>query len=114
MTKALLPRPSSLPGSSRPPWAVYGDLNGESYRAREWGLASTRLAFPDTSELIHPADCLGDVGPRWEPCFLGFAAMSLADASPAAPPVLVLAGSETGERAAVVLGASAGLIRHVR
>lgn len=40
------------------------DLNGESYRAFEWGLARARLSdrLADVSILEHPADCVGDVG----------------------------------------------------
>jgi uncharacterized protein (TIGR02270 family) len=83
--------------------AIYCDLNGESYRAREWGLASTRLAFPDGADLIHPADCLGDVGAATGTLLLAMAAMSMAHSPPTAPNALVFAGSESGERAAAVL-----------
>jgi 3-oxoacyl-[acyl-carrier-protein] synthase-1 len=45
------------------PW-VACDMNGESYRAYEWGLALSLL--PDrlghVTHLAHPADCIGDVG----------------------------------------------------
>ena len=51
----------SVPPASR--W-ILCDLNGESHRAAEWGVAMSRLA-PDLGvigRLSHPADCLGDVG----------------------------------------------------
>ena len=46
------------------------DLNGERYRALEWGFAQTRALAdlswqdggPGTGETWHPADCLGDSG----------------------------------------------------
>ena len=40
------------------------DLNGQSYRAAEWGVVSGRLAkeLATVKRLSHPADCLGDVG----------------------------------------------------
>jgi 3-oxoacyl-[acyl-carrier-protein] synthase-1 len=85
--------------------AVYCDLNGESYRAREWALASTRIGFPDSPDLLHPADCLGDVGAATGPLLLSLAATTLADSAAAGSNILVFAGSETGERAAVVLEA---------
>lgn len=45
------------------PWIVC-DLNGESYRACEWGLMLTRLAprLDTMRRLDHPADCVGDTG----------------------------------------------------
>ena len=47
---------------SQPYWCLC-DLNGQSYRAAEWAVASTRLASHLTvAKLLHPADCLGDVG----------------------------------------------------
>jgi len=52
-----------LAEASEPAW-VLCDLNGESYRAFEWGLAVTRLPqqLGTVAGLTHPADCLGDVG----------------------------------------------------
>ncbi len=46
-----------------PPW-VLCDLNGEGYRAFEWGLMQTRLPrqLGTVARLTHPADCVGDVG----------------------------------------------------
>ena len=40
------------------------NLNGESYRAFEWGLVQTRLAEGLAAEtsVQHPADCIGDTG----------------------------------------------------
>jgi 3-oxoacyl-[acyl-carrier-protein] synthase-1 len=83
--------------------SVYCDLNGESYRGREWGLASSRIAFPDTVELIHPADCIGDVGAVSGAVLISLAATSRPSTSMTPSNTLVFAGSETGERAAVVL-----------
>jgi 3-oxoacyl-[acyl-carrier-protein] synthase-1 len=40
------------------------DLNGQSYRAAEWGVVLARLAaqLSTVNRLSHPADCLGDIG----------------------------------------------------
>jgi 3-oxoacyl-[acyl-carrier-protein] synthase-1 len=51
--------------SGRPParW-VLCDLNGESYRAIEWGLVQVRLGdeMAAVEKLLHPANCHGDIG----------------------------------------------------
>jgi 3-oxoacyl-[acyl-carrier-protein] synthase-1 len=43
---------------------VLCDLNGESYRAFEWGVVRARLgaSLGDVERLVHPAASLGDVG----------------------------------------------------
>lgn len=43
---------------------VYSDLNGESYRAFEWGLAQVRAMdyLNPAFKLLHPAESYGDVG----------------------------------------------------
>jgi 3-oxoacyl-[acyl-carrier-protein] synthase-1 len=61
------------------PW-VLCDLNGESYRAYEWGMAMARL--PDrlgsVGRLVHPADCIGDVGAATGAVLVGLAAAGFA------------------------------------
>jgi 3-oxoacyl-[acyl-carrier-protein] synthase-1 len=44
--------------------AVLGDLNGEFFRAKEWGYAELRCFgnCNDARQLWHPADCMGSVG----------------------------------------------------
>lgn len=41
-----------------------GNLNGEFYRSKEWGLAEIRCfgKANDSRKLWHPADCMGSVG----------------------------------------------------
>ena len=82
---------------------VVCDLNGESYRAREWSFASLRAGFPETLRLLHPADCLGDVGVAAGALLLGLASSLLREAGGTGKRYLVFAGAETGERAAAVL-----------
>jgi 3-oxoacyl-[acyl-carrier-protein] synthase-1 len=40
------------------------DLNGQSYRAAEWGVVLARLAaeLSTVKRVSHPADCVGDIG----------------------------------------------------
>lgn len=51
-------------GAAGPASWVLCDLNGESYRGFEWGVAQTRLTghVGGSVQLVHPAECTGDVG----------------------------------------------------
>jgi len=84
--------------------AVWCDLNGESYRAREWAFTEIRNAFQDHTELIHPADCYGDLGAASDTVLLGLAAMAQATGWAKGRPILVFGGSEGGVRAATIVG----------
>jgi 3-oxoacyl-[acyl-carrier-protein] synthase-1 len=84
--------------------AVWCDLNGESYRAREWGFTEVRLGLQTHTELNHPADCHGDLGAASDTNLLGLAALAQATGWTAGQPVLVFSGSEIdGMRAATVI-----------
>jgi 3-oxoacyl-[acyl-carrier-protein] synthase-1 len=87
---------------------VWSDLNGESYRAREWAFAEVRLGFTTSTELMHPADCHGDLGAATDAGLLGLAALSHATGWSDGKPLLVISGSEGGLRAASLLTASEG------
>lgn len=82
---------------------VWSDLNGESYRAREWAYVAVRLGLRDHTTLMHPADCHGDLGAATDVHLLALAAMAHATAWSEGKPLLVFAGSEGGIRAAAVL-----------
>lgn len=68
LTQALREIRATIPLSCTP--LVVCDLNGDRYRALEWGLAMTRtfgdLAIdpdvPGSGDFWHPADCTGDSG----------------------------------------------------
>ena len=49
---------------SKPAGWFLCDMNGESYRAFEWGLARARLGEALAGDMVvqHPADCIGDTG----------------------------------------------------
>src|SRR5262249_1676903 len=63
-------------GAARRPAATadhpYRDMNGEPYRADEFGFATCRVGglFRDPSAFTTPADCWGDVGAAPRPLFL--------------------------------------------
>lgn len=82
---------------------VWSDLNGESYRAREWAFSKLRLGVPDAAELLHPADCHGDLGSASDTSLLSMAAMCVATGWSGTKPVLVFCGSESGTRCASVV-----------
>lgn len=85
------------------------DLNGERARAREWGLVSVRLRtlLAEVPHLWHPADCRGDVGAATATSLLAAGARAFGRGYAPADRCLVWAASDTGERAAAVLGAPA-------
>jgi 3-oxoacyl-[acyl-carrier-protein] synthase-1 len=94
---------------------VWSDLNGESYRAREWAFTEVRLGFTTSTELMHPADCHGDLGAATDASLLGLAALCHGTGWSDGKPILVISGSEGGLRAATLLtaGESAGSLLQV-
>lgn len=69
LTRALRRARQAAPPLASQPFIVC-DLNGERYRAMEWGLVRVRAvddlrylpAGPGAGDLWHPADCIGDPG----------------------------------------------------
>lgn len=84
------------------PW-VLCDLNGESYRAYEWGMAMARLPEPlgSVGRLEHPAECLGDVGAASGAVLVGLAARALSRGYAPAREALLWTASDGPTRAAV-------------
>ncbi len=78
---------------------VYIDLNGEPCRSHEWMLAATRVL--DAPEVVHPADCIGDVGAATVPLLLGMAAMALHRGYARSPRLLVSCASDAGMRGGI-------------
>jgi 3-oxoacyl-[acyl-carrier-protein] synthase I len=80
---------------------VYCDLNGEVYRAHEWMLALCRtLTNP---KIVHPADCIGDIGAAFAPLLIGMAAVALDRGYARTDRALVFCSSECGNRGSVCL-----------
>ncbi len=95
---------AALAAAPAPGW-VLCDLNGESYRAFEWGLLQARLAdqLAGVRRLTHPADALGDVGTATGALLVACAAHGFARGPAPAVPALLWAGSDDGTRAAVAV-----------
>ncbi|MDH5231867.1 MAG: hypothetical protein OEZ58_18590 [Gammaproteobacteria bacterium] len=89
--------------SSRP--QIVCDLNGQSARMKEWGLAAQRLAqqigWPPA--LIHPAANFGDIGAATLPVLMGLGAMMLKQQKVNSSDVLVWCGDRHGNRAGLLL-----------
>jgi 3-oxoacyl-[acyl-carrier-protein] synthase-1 len=94
-----------LAGSGTRVDRVICDLNGERYRADEYGFAIVRLGqyFVDPSDFLAPADVWGDVGAASGPLFVALATVGGRGGRAAARHVLAWASSESGERSAALL-----------
>lgn len=84
---------------------VYCDMNGEPYRADEYGFTCLRTKeyFESASDLVAPADCWGDVAAAGPPLHIGLAAIAGAKGYANGETAFVWASSEQGQRAATVL-----------
>jgi 3-oxoacyl-[acyl-carrier-protein] synthase-1 len=91
-------------GKGTVPW-VLSDLNGESYRAFEWGMLQARLAdrFEAMTRLDHPADCTGDVGAATGALLLACVAHAYSRRAAPAPSALLYVGADDGLRAAATV-----------
>jgi 3-oxoacyl-[acyl-carrier-protein] synthase-1 len=84
------------------------DLNGESYRAFEWGLAQVRMAaaFEATMLLHHPADCIGDVGAATGGVLMSHAAHCFARSDTLPSNAVLWTSADDGKRAAMRITAA--------
>lgn len=84
---------------------VFCDLNGEAYRADEYGFATlrTRERLRAATDFVAPADCWGDVGAAGMPLHAALAVISQRKRYGKGPLSLVWASSESGERGAAVI-----------
>lgn len=81
------------------------DMNGEAYRADEFGFMISRLSdrFVNAPDYTAPANCWGDVGAASGPLFAGLAVAAARKGYGRGPLSLLWASSEGGERAAVLV-----------
>lgn len=84
---------------------VLCDLNGEAYRADEYGFTLVRTAgrFVDANDFLAPADCWGDVGAATGPLLVGLAVEAARRGYARGRRSLIWTSSEAGERAAALL-----------
>jgi 3-oxoacyl-[acyl-carrier-protein] synthase I len=91
----------------RPARFVLCDLNGESYRAFEWGTVLTRLAhlLGGVDKLIHPAECVGDIGAASGALLVTCALEAWRRGYAPARDALIWTAAEGGQRAGVEIHA---------
>lgn len=83
---------------------VYSSMNGEHYWVKELGVAMTRShqLFADDNIVVHPVDCLGDMGAALGSTMLSLSALKLFSA-PNERKHLVYCSSDGVKRSAVVV-----------
>lgn len=85
---------------------VYTDINGERYRSEEWGFVALRApAAWKTPGYKAPSDCWGDVGAAFGALGGVLAIQAFARRYARGPRTLVMAGSDSGLRGAMLLQA---------
>lgn len=84
---------------------VVCDMNGEPYRADEFGFAAlrTKEAFVSASDFVAPADCWGDVSSASVPLSLMLSSIAGRKSYANGRYAFVWASSETGERGAALV-----------
>jgi 3-oxoacyl-[acyl-carrier-protein] synthase I len=89
---------------------VFCDLNGEPYRADEYGFAAlrTREQFRSASAFVAPAECWGDVGAAGATLLTALSVIAQRKQYARGPLALVCGSSESGERGAALIAASSG------
>ena len=84
---------------------VFCDLNGETYRADEYGFTALRTKdrFRAATDFVAPADCWGDVGAASALLYISLAVLSHRKRYGKGPLSMVWASAESGERGAAVI-----------
>jgi 3-oxoacyl-[acyl-carrier-protein] synthase I len=92
---------------------IYCDINGERYRAEEWGLTALRTSqwLRDPSVYVAPAGQWGDLGAATGAALTVLAVAAWARGYARGPVALLVAGSESGRRGAVLLARGSGPLR---
>lgn len=89
---------------------VYCDMNGEPYRADEYGFTCLRTKeyFKSASDFVAPADCWGDVSAAGVPLHIALAAIAGNKGYANGATAFLWASSEEGARGAAVLRVKPG------
>jgi 3-oxoacyl-[acyl-carrier-protein] synthase-1 len=107
LTEAFRQVFSALPSPLLKIDQIICDMNGEPYRADEFGftIARTSERFVAAGQFLAPADCWGDVGAASGPLFLMLASAAAGKGHGKGPLTLGWTSSESGERSAVLIKA---------
>ncbi len=109
MTQAVLGATTGLQLPHEAIDTLYSDINGERYRSEEWGFVAMKT-YPVWKSLDYeaPASCWGDVGASFGTLAAVLAVQSYMRGYARGPRALVMAGSDSGLRGAMVLQGSDG------
>jgi len=104
LTAAFRAALATLPAGSKVT-DIYCDMNGEPYRADEFGFTALRTKehFESASDFVAPADCWGDVSAAGGLLHAVLACAAARKGYAAGPLAFVWASAEMGERAAALL-----------
>jgi 3-oxoacyl-[acyl-carrier-protein] synthase-1 len=104
LTEAFRGALSTLPAGHKVT-DIYCDMNGEPYRADEFGFTAlrTKEGFESASDFVAPADCWGDVGAAGSLLHLMLAAAAAYKGYANGPLAMAWASAEAGQRAAALL-----------
>jgi 3-oxoacyl-[acyl-carrier-protein] synthase-1 len=104
LSQALEALFKAVPGKAPPIRLVYAGFNGESFGAKEWGVARIRHSdcFAQAARVEHPADCYGDAGAATGTLLLALATEALRRGTKDGP-ALVFASSDREARACALL-----------
>jgi 3-oxoacyl-[acyl-carrier-protein] synthase-1 len=105
LTEAFRKVFTELPSTEEKISHSINDMNGEPYRADEYGFTIARLSqrFENASNFVAPADCWGDVGAASGPLFVNLVAAAGQRGYADAGHNLLWTSSESGERCAAIL-----------
>lgn len=109
LTQAFRNALASLPAGAQVS-DVYCDMNGEPYRADEYGFTClrTKESFVSPSDFIAPADCWGDVSAASGPLYLMLSTIAGVKGYARGTLAFAWASAEGGERAAAVVATRSG------
>ncbi|HSV58248.1 MAG TPA: hypothetical protein VLJ19_05055, partial [Variovorax sp.] len=109
LTRAFRGALAALPGGIQVS-DVYCDMNGEPYRADEYGFTAlrTKESFESASDFVAPADCWGDVAAAGAPLHLMLAVIAGSKAYARGRLAFVWGSAEGGERGAALMAVEGG------
>jgi 3-oxoacyl-[acyl-carrier-protein] synthase I len=104
MSEAVLGAAAGLKLPDEAVDTLYSDINGERYRSEEWGFVAMRTpSLWRSLDYEAPADCWGDSGAAFGTLAAMLAVQSYAKGYAKGPRTMVMAGSESGLRGAMLL-----------
>jgi 3-oxoacyl-[acyl-carrier-protein] synthase-1 len=108
LTQAFRAALAALPAGAKVS-DVYCDMNGEPYRADEFGFTAlrTKESFESAADFVAPADCWGDVAAAGGPLYLALATVAGFKSYGKGSFAFAWGSAEQGERAAALI-ATAG------